>query len=110
AADQFARALRYAEGLEPARRAELLERLSYECYLTNRVPEAIEARRLALDEHRGRGDRLREGDTHRWLSRLAWFAGDNERAEGEARLAVELLESLPPGRELAMAYSNMAQL
>ena len=56
------------------------------------------------------GDRRREGDAHRWLSRLAWFAGDGAKADEEARLAVELLVPLGPGRELAMAYSNCAQL
>jgi DNA-binding CsgD family transcriptional regulator len=110
AAAQFARALRYAEALPPERRAELLERRSYECYLTNDVVHAIDARRRALHEHRAAGDSLREGDAHRWLSRLAWFSGDNATAEDEARLAVELLDPLAPGRELAMAYSNMAQL
>jgi DNA-binding CsgD family transcriptional regulator len=110
AAAQFARALRYAEGLTPARRAELLERRSYECYLTLDIVQAIDARRRALHEHRAAGNRLGEGDAHRWLSRLTWFAGDNATAAEEARLAVELLEPLAPGRELAMAYSNMAQL
>ena len=61
-------------------------------------------------EHRLAGDRLREGDAHRWLSRLAWFSGDGANAEDEARLAIELLVPLGPGRELAMAYSNLAQL
>jgi DNA-binding CsgD family transcriptional regulator len=110
AAAQFARAMRFGEGLASEQRAELLERRSYECYLIDAMHEAIDARRAALSEHRGRGDRLREGDAHRWLSRLQWFAGDNATAEVHARAAVELLEALPPGPELAMAYSNMAQL
>jgi hypothetical protein len=110
AAAQFARALRYSGGLPAERRAHLLERRSYECYLTDRIADAIDARRQALDEHRRAGDRLREGDAHRWLSRLAWFLGDNATAEDEARRAVELLEQQKPGRELAMAYSNMAHL
>ncbi len=101
AAAQFARALRYE------RRADLLERLSYECYLTDRIDDAIEARRAALEMHT---DPLRQGDAHRWLSRLAWFHGDNASAEREAWRAVELLEPLAPGPELAMAYSNLAQL
>ena len=109
AAAQFARALRYAGGLPPDRRAELLERRSYECYLTHDIAGAVEARRRALDEHRAAGDTRRQGDAHRWLSRLAWFEG-NATAEEEARRAVELLEPLAPGRELAMAYSNMSQL
>ena len=102
AAAQFARALRYDQ------RADLLERLSYECYLTDRIEDAIDARRAAL-EH-SHHDPLRQGDAHRWLSRLAWFSGDNATAEREAWLAVDLLEPLGPGPELAMAYSNLAQL
>ncbi len=110
AAAQFERALRFADGLPSERRAELLERWSYECYLTDRVADAIAARRLALDEYCRAGNRLREGDTRRWLSRLAWFTADNATAEDEGQRAVELLEALEPGRELAMAYSNVAQL
>jgi DNA-binding CsgD family transcriptional regulator/tetratricopeptide (TPR) repeat protein len=110
AAAQLARALRWADGLPAAQRAELLDRRSYECYLTNHIDDAIEARREALEQHRAAGDPLREGDTHRWLSRLSWFHGDGETAGREARRAVELLERLEPGPELAMAYSNMAQL
>jgi DNA-binding CsgD family transcriptional regulator/tetratricopeptide (TPR) repeat protein len=110
AAAQFARALRFARDLPHAHRAELFERRSYECYLTDRIADAIGARRRALDEHRAAGNRPGEGDAHRWLSRLAWFAGDNEAAEREAQLAVALLEPLEPGPELAMAYSNLAQL
>ena len=82
AAAQFARALRYGADLPRARRAELLERRSYECYLTNDMAGAIDARRLALEEHSAAGDRLREGDAHRWLSRLVWFRGENAAARG----------------------------
>jgi DNA-binding CsgD family transcriptional regulator/tetratricopeptide (TPR) repeat protein len=110
AAAHFESALRFADELDPERRSELLERRSYECYVTGQIDAAIEARKLALEEHRRRGDPLREGDTHRWLSRLAWFAGDRKTAEQEAQLSIELLEPLTPGPELAMAYSNVAQL
>jgi len=110
AAEHFARALRHAGALPAERRAELWERRSYECYLTQQIEPAVAARREALALHRARGDRVREGDSHRWLSRLAWFAGDRAVAVGQARRAVELLEAEPPGAELAMAYSNQAQL
>jgi DNA-binding CsgD family transcriptional regulator/tetratricopeptide (TPR) repeat protein len=110
AAKQYARALREAEALDPERRAELYERCSYECYLTDQMPEALDARLRALAEHRARGDRVREGDAHRWVSRLRWFLGENEAAESEAQAALDVLEGLPPGPELAMAYSNMSQL
>ena len=45
AAEQFAKALRYAAMVGPERRAYLFERRSYECYLTEQIVEAIEARR-----------------------------------------------------------------
>lgn len=110
AAAQSQRALRFAGSLPLDQRARLQERLSYECYLTGQIPAAIDARRGALEDYRSTGDLLREGDAHRWLSRLAWFNTDNRTAESEALLAVDLLERLPPGPELAMAYSNLSQL
>jgi tetratricopeptide (TPR) repeat protein len=110
AAAQFARALRHAALLAPERRAELWEWRSYECYLTGQIEDAIDARLLALSLHQQRGDRVREGDSHRWLSRLAWFAADRATAVREGHRAVALLEAEPPGRELAMAYSNASQL
>ena len=110
AAAQFQRALRFAGALPKDQRARLRDRLSYECYLTGQTMAAIDARRGALEDYHSAGDLLREGDAHRWLSRLAWFNADNPTAETEALLAVDLLERLPPGSELAMAYSNLGQL
>jgi tetratricopeptide (TPR) repeat protein len=90
-------------------RAAEYERRSYDLYLRNEHREALAARELALAEYEAADDVVRQGDTHRWLSRLAWFVGDNVRAEREAMHAVRLLED-KPGPELAMAYSNVAQL
>lgn len=109
-AAQYASALRFADGVSGEQRAELLARLSYESYLINAIDDAIDARRKAIEEYRRCGDRLREGDSHRWLSRFVWFWGDPDTAYDEGCLAVDLLEGLPPGPELAMAYSNLAQL
>ena len=89
AAAQFARALRYADGLarrapRGAARAPLVRVLPDQ--RLRRAPSRRVAR--ALDEHRAAGDRRGEGDSHRWLSRLLWFFGDNAAAEEEARRAV----------------------
>ncbi|HWD43496.1 MAG TPA: AAA family ATPase [Actinomycetota bacterium] len=110
AAAQYARALRFADGLASADLAELLERYSYECYLTDQLPEATASRERALGCWRALRDRRNEGDTLRWLSRLAWYQGRNADAERAGREAVELLAGLAPGPELAMAYSNLSQL
>ncbi|MBV8949222.1 MAG: AAA family ATPase, partial [Solirubrobacterales bacterium] len=108
AAAQFARALRYGSDLPADHRARLFETVSYECYLTDQIEEAILARREAVRLRQELHDPLRVGDGHRWLSVLAWMAGDNQGAQAEARRAVELLERQPSGPELAMAYSTLA--
>ena len=110
AAAHLASALRYVDQLPRSGRVDLLERHAYECYLISQPQRAGESRRRALVDYEAAGDRLRQGDTHRWLSRLAWFSGDGATAETEARLAIELLEPLGPTTELAMAYSNQSQL
>jgi DNA-binding CsgD family transcriptional regulator len=110
AAAQYARALRFGDALPPGPLAELLERHSYECYLTDQLEDAVASRERALECWRALGDRRRQGDALRWLSRLAWFGGRNAEAERAGRAALELLEGLEPGPELAMAYSNLAQL
>ena len=110
AAAQYARVLRCGDRLTQSQRADYFEKRSYECYLTDQLIEAIEARKAALDAWRSIGDRLKEGENLRWLSRLSWFLGDSEEADARAREAVRVLEALPPGRELAMAYSNSAHL
>jgi DNA-binding CsgD family transcriptional regulator/tetratricopeptide (TPR) repeat protein len=108
AAEQYARALRFADGLPPAEVAELLESRSYECSVTLQVEQALTAAREALERYRALGDRLKEGDLLRWTSRVAYFAARLEEADELALAAVDVLEELPPGRELAMAYANMA--
>ncbi|MGH3013176.1 MAG: LuxR C-terminal-related transcriptional regulator, partial [Gaiellaceae bacterium] len=110
AAAQFARALRYGDHLTREERAQLSERRSYECYLTAQFEEAIEARQAALEVHRRIGNRLNEGDSLRWLARLLWFAGRVPEAETAGHAAVEILEELPPSRELAGAYAFVSQL
>jgi DNA-binding CsgD family transcriptional regulator/tetratricopeptide (TPR) repeat protein len=110
AAAQYALAVRFAGALAPVRRVELLERASYAHYLTEQLEESLEMRRQALECRRELGDRRGEGDSLRWLARLSWCVGRGAEAEAAALQAVALLERLPPGRELAMAYATVAQL
>jgi ATP/maltotriose-dependent transcriptional regulator MalT len=108
AAAQYGRALRFAAQLPDAARAELFERRSFECYLTDQSSEAIEAISSALRLYRSVGDRLNEGKALRWLSYILWCPGRTAESARAAWQAVELLQTLPPGGELAMAYSNLA--
>jgi DNA-binding CsgD family transcriptional regulator len=110
AAAQFARALRFADHLPSEQRAELLERRAHECYLTGLLEDAIAASQAAFTLWRAAGNRLKEGDGLRRLSRFHWFIGNNAAAEQTAREALTVLERLPPGPELAWSYSNQAQL
>jgi DNA-binding CsgD family transcriptional regulator/tetratricopeptide (TPR) repeat protein len=110
AASHYRTALRYACDITDEARAELYEQLSYECYLTDQVEDSIAARTAALDIWRHAGSLAKVGDTLRWLSRLNWFTGRRAEATRFGAEAVATLEPLPPGRALAMAYSNCSQL
>ena len=103
-------ALKYAGALSSEQRADLLERRSYECYVTGQISDAWATRRQALEVWQQSGDKLRQGDNLRWMSRLAWYLGHKEDAEKCGNEAVEVLEALPVSPELAWAYSNRAQL
>ena len=110
AASHYQIALRYATHVAAADRASLQEQLSYEYYLTGQHECAIEAQRAALLMWQSSGQRVKEGDSLRWLSRLSWCVGSRAEANRYGIDAVALLESLPPGPELAMAYCIRADL
>ncbi len=106
AAAQYARTLRFGDRLDREERAGFLTRRASECYLTDENAEAIEEERRALDLYRELGDRRMEGDALRALSVFLWCPGRIAESEQAGREAVAVLEGLPPGRELAMAYAN----
>lgn len=110
AASLYTTSLSLSHRLSAETQAELLEGLSFENYLIDRVEEAIQAREQAslIWERLGRHDR--SGDCKRWLSRLHWSSGNRKEAEKYADLAIEILLKQPPGPELAMAFSNKSQL
>jgi DNA-binding CsgD family transcriptional regulator/tetratricopeptide (TPR) repeat protein len=91
-------------------RADLVEAYSVECYLSGLSAEAVSARRAAVELREAAGDREKVGEALRWLSRLHWWDGSRQAAEATAARAIAVLETLAPGRQLAMAYSNQAQL
>lgn len=111
AALQFAAALRFAESAPVALRAQLHESWSYEAGLSMAInATVIDARHQAIALWRRLGRLDKVGHNLRWLSRLHWYEGDGARAERYAEEAVTTLEPLPPGPELAWAYSVRSQL
>jgi DNA-binding CsgD family transcriptional regulator/tetratricopeptide (TPR) repeat protein len=110
AAAQYARALRFGDRLPPIRRIELLKRRAGECFVTDQYDAGIQALEEGLVYSRALGDKLIEGDLLRRLSEFFWCPGRTVDANRSGQLAVALLESMPPGQELADAYSNLAFL
>ncbi len=110
AVEQYDRALRFAADLPDETRAGLLEGRSLVTLLTDQLPEVIEDRRKALAIWRRLGNRPKQSESLRWVSRMLWVSLRLTEAEAASRAAVEVLEDLPPSHELAMAYSNMAHL
>ena len=110
AVGHYRAALAHAGRIGPAVRVDLLEAYSVEAYLSGLAPEAVAARRAALELREAASDRERVGEGLRWLSRLHWWDGNRQAAEAAAARAIAVLEALPPGRQLAMAYSNQGQL
>lgn len=89
--------------LTPAERTALLVRLGAVCYEVGSLGRSIAAYRAALDlvsEPRERGLLLSS------LWRPLSYAGQLDEAQQVVDEAITLLEDLPPGRELALAYAQ----
>ncbi len=110
AAAQYARALRFADWLPREQLARLLERRSFECYLTDQFEQAIEAQGRAVAVYRELADARKQGAALCAYAKRVWCAGDTASAMRASRIAIELLEPLPHGRELAQAYSVASSL
>ena len=110
AAAQYARALRFGAGLPVRTRAEFLEARAASCYFTDQYADGIAALEEALACRWTLGDRLGEGDALRLLSEFLWCPGRTAEADARARESVALLENEPPGRQLGLAYANLAHL
>jgi ATP/maltotriose-dependent transcriptional regulator MalT len=111
AASHLATALRYVALAPKAVAAQLYEDWAYEAGIALRIDDSvIEARQraVALWRELDRIDKV--GLNLRWLSRLHWYRGEARQAEDYVDEAVHALESLPPGAELAMAYSARSQM
>ena len=108
AAAQYGRALRFSGGADPVTLAGLHEGLADEVALLDRWDDAETAGERALALWREAGDRLREGDALRRLSRIRWNMCRGREAVAAAEAAVSALEPLGPSVELARAYATFA--
>ncbi|MGD0376761.1 MAG: AAA family ATPase [Streptosporangiaceae bacterium] len=107
AAAQFERALRCADESDRQTLAPLYEGVADEYALLDRWSEAEAALRIALAFRRELGDGLRAGRDLCVLSTALWRLCRGHESELAAREAVGVLESAPPGPELAWAYAKL---
>jgi DNA-binding CsgD family transcriptional regulator/tetratricopeptide (TPR) repeat protein len=101
-------ALRYTDQMAPEQHAGLLDGLSYELYLTGRFADAVKTCEEALALWRALDQPEKAGAALIHLSLLSFYLGTFIESRQQGMEAVELLETLPPGRELARAYANMS--
>ena len=108
AAAQYARAVRAGRSADEVTRAHLYDAWADELALIDRWQDSADQRERALALWRELGDDLRAGDNLRKLSRTMWRLCRGEDGARAAVAALELLEPLDPGPELAWAYANLA--
>src|SRR3954454_10455915 len=108
AAVQYRRALRYAEGAAPRLRAELYDALAIENTLTDTWEAAAETQLVALALWQDLGDRLREGECLRQMSRTLWRLCRGDESKQAAVEAVAALRELPLSSELGWALAGLA--
>jgi len=103
-------AIEYFQGDDKDMLAGFYESYAYECYLTNRVGEAIVYQTRASNIWKDKENLERRGHTLWFLSRLWWFDGNRRQSEACAQQAIDLLADRPSSTAKAMAFSNMSQL
>lgn len=108
AANLYALAQRYAAQLPPDQHARLLEEYAVECDAVGLQTDGIAARRTAIQLWREQGNALKQGENLAHLMTLLNRVGHNAEAQQVSRAAIDILEALPPGRELALAYRMQA--
>jgi DNA-binding CsgD family transcriptional regulator len=109
AASLYALALRFADDLPADRRVLLLDAYAQECHIGQQT-EGIAAQRQALKLWGDLGNRLKQGETLAGLMWMLIHAGKTAEVEQGSQTAIAMLEALPPGRELALAYRVRASL
>lgn len=106
----YALALRFSDSRSATDQAALLEAHAGECLLIDDSRAAAASRHQAVGLWRAAGNRLKEGENLAQLAIALLLSERGQEAEQTCRAAIQLLEALPPGRELALAYRAGALL
>lgn len=102
--------LEQADELDDNLHTAALEGLAYEIHLTGQARESIDLIDQAIAIYARLGDVRNQGNCQRWKARYYYVDGRYDLAKESIIPAVQLLEPLGDGVELAMAYSSLAQL
>jgi DNA-binding CsgD family transcriptional regulator/tetratricopeptide (TPR) repeat protein len=103
-------AIEYYQGSDKDKLIQLYESYAYECYLTNRIKEAIIYQGKSLNIRKTKDNNEKIGNCMWFLSRLWWFDGNHKQAENYAGQAIEVLDNEPSSKAKGMAFSNMSQM
>jgi len=106
----YALALRFAGALPLAERASMFEAHAWESNLIDLQSEVIASRRQAIELWRQAGNPLKLGDNLAQLALTLMGSSQEDEAVQTCQTAIQILESLPAGRELALAYRIKALL
>ena len=98
-------------GATPPPAADLLEALSVELYLTDRLDDAIAARARAVELRGDLADAVAVGAGHTAISGFAWYAADRgDRRAARRRPRIAILSDTDDARALGFALANHAFL
>ncbi len=101
------RALALRHTLSPDEVAELETRLAFSLVASARADEAVTWADEAVAHWRAAGDELKEADALTVLANALGSSGRTAAGMEAIARSIDLLESHPPGRELAAAYTRL---
>jgi DNA-binding CsgD family transcriptional regulator/tetratricopeptide (TPR) repeat protein len=107
---QYARALRFAEGVPDEERLALLEAYAQVADLAAWGASGIRPRQEMIALARRLGDRAREAEHLGWLSSTLALDGQYSEASQAASAALSIVESLPEGAAHATVFGRQAFL
>ncbi len=106
----FEAALRYADRLEPAEQARLLDDHAWELYNAHRFQEAVHDSDRAVEVFAQLEDPVAHGEALIRLSRHRYMAGDTDDAIEAARAGVAVLRDPQRPESIAFALASLGSL
>ena len=110
AAAHFGAMLRYRAVMSPGAVVDTLEQHAEQAYLMGSPDLAMSSMMEAAELRRRAKETLKLGRDLTRLTRFAWMCARRAEAERFVEEAISVLETAPPGPELAWAYSHQSQL